>query len=383
MAEDVYEFVNKHVTYARVPQCLGCTSNKVVGELGGFEFHFVDSDIFHDNEKTVGDWADYVTKLGVDSPSPFFYNKVQMYVPNLAYHYNVSMGKARMLRKSMSWGSSTYDTAHIQLPIPYTSIIADITGPLDPLLATLSDSEGDEFKVFDANECSELQRLPYNLDEMDVLYTAQAADTEVNGDWGIGGRYLPLGVHIVDATNSLPKAQSTMELVRDVTGYGFEIGTSGICKYIISDLDGLKVSYWQNDALSADNEILEEWEESIMDLHNEELDMNKPYAWDRYLDTHIGIYAHGDTDAECDSYISSTTEVVERYRETSDLRYAMRDSGGVHFYTAPYGLRTWEFNAFGCSSNFTQICGCMPSNSYNDLVEVEGITVCTGAAIQD
>lgn len=370
---EVAEFVNKYITSVSEVECLGCDSFKVVGEIGAprdngmtaTQLHFVDSNVFHDTvEDNIGDWTDYITnEVGYDHVSPFHFNKYQMFVPDLTYVYKASESTTRILRKSKAAGSDEHNIAHVQLPVPHSGLIVDIVGPLSSITDTYGEDEVKEFDEFSDDECKDLQALSESLDYYTGIY-----DTGVfkyQDDWDNDNQYIPMGIKIINPMEDVKAVKGTLDLIKDVTGYEYQRSTSGKCEYYSmdfssEDIHGIEVQYWYNKGLKADERTIGKWESEIMSLHNEVLNTSKA-TWNRYLDTHVGVMI--ENTKLCDKDTTFVAEMVDMFEAKDDFRYAMRDSGGVHFYTAPYGVRTWEFNTESCSEDITDICGCVADNS--------------------
>ena len=112
------------------------------------------------------------------------------------------------------------------------------------------------------------------------------------------------------------------------------------------------------------------WEADIALVHSTYLETSGT-SWDRYLDSHIGLFndEYRNDVANCVPEV----DAIESKMDALGVLKGNRDSeGSVHIYAGVKGLMSLEFNV-GCSSvNYTDICGCIPENSYDLYLEQTG-----------
>lgn len=359
---NVQSFVNQYITEAAYAYNLGCNETyKVVASLGtptsdvglsGFqEMHWVDSSTFQTSGKSISDWSAYVSSLGYDTINPFMLNKVQLYVPDLSAHYSslVTDGITTILRKSHSSGATDFDTAHIGIPISDAASIYELVGPL----SSLTDDQQDDFSMWSESECAGVHQLPYSL----TVYKALYETIEFNGTalaWTEKtGKYIPMGVAITIPTHSLDYIRDTMYIVKNVTTFPTVEYSADGCDVMAMDMyieiDGSEgpfapyVRYVDaSSAMTVSGDFtISDWETEIADTHDSLLDMKAAYSkWDRYLDTHLGMMAEvTDEGTVCTDSEATIASVLAS--SAQDPAYSMRDSLGVHFYTATQ-VRRWH-----------------------------------------
>lgn len=107
------------------------------------------------------------------------------------------------------------------------------------------------------------------------------------------------------------------------------------------------------------------------------------------VDHHVGIGTHVNTTDI--NYCSDTKAYFESVFSTYDLHYSPRyyTTSGTgynesHFYTGTKGIRSWEFNIYGCSfDEFTwDICGCIAANNDEEYEAIYGGS-CTKSTVME
>jgi len=388
----VNDFVATYITYVSDIVDLGCSdSMKVVGSIAvpsedtgmyGFEeIHWVDSSVFPQSGLSIGEWSDYVASMGVSEYNTFMYNKVQLYVPDLSAHYASVVGDKinSVLRLSKSAGSSSYDTAHIGIPVFQAANMYEIVGPS----SSLTSDQLEAFGSWSDSECPEAHNLVYSLDELSTLYgTISFSDGQKN--WTTTtGKYVPMGVGIIIPASSIEYISDTVSIITDVTGGTSTtqtgLGAKGGCSITTINIgDGTHfepaVRYVANSEVAQGTTFtISDWEQAVALTHQTYLNKSAEFdQWDRYLDTHVGILSNYGGDSNDDTLQCEANEnTVETALQESSQQptYSMRDSEGLHYYVGTTGVKCWEFNAFGCSSTESDICGCIASNNNNEYMD--------------
>jgi len=386
----VKEFVNTYLTQVDASYNLGCNDTfKVVGDLtysslydtdiyGFTQIHWVDSSVFETSgSKTVEEWNSYIEDLGYDTFNPFMLNKVQMFVPDLNAHYStaVSGGITTILRLSTSTGGDTSDTAHIAIPVPSSGHIYEIVGPS----STLTSTQLEDFTTFSDDECSSAHSLPNTIDYYTTLYTS-ADFTDSNTAWTEAtGLPIPMGVNIMIPTSNLDVISPTSDLVSDVTSATSTSTSYTTCKVMditIGTDEHVEpnVRYVEMTSGVELDFSIKDWEDDVKTSHHD-LDMKASYSqWNRYLDTHLGVLYVTETDDECTSSAETVLSTITSSDE--DYHYSPRGDEGIHYYVGTAGIVSWEFNLYGCTSDYTNICGCISDNNVDEYEAETGTDEC-------
>jgi len=344
------------------------------------EIHFVDSDVFYDStERPVGYWANYIADLSTDSFHAFMHNKVQLFVPDLSGHYDKIVtegGFDVMLRLSSSAGSSTTDIAHISLQIKHTGTFIDLVGPSD----TLSESALSSFSSWTDDECASAHELPKTLNTYQAAYNsskfAEFSDTWTDST----GLYTPIIVSIYVASGSTEFISDTISIYTDLLDVTVETqNTSTGCVVYTVDLSSTTDDYASEmtptfryvvNPVAPEISSVAAWEADIALVHSTYLETSGT-SWDRYLDSHIGLFTTSPHD---DGTCVPEVDAVESKMDALGVLKGNRDSdGSVHVYAGVKGLMSLEFN-IGCGSvNYTDVCGCIAENNYDLYLESTGL----------
>lgn len=371
----VASFVEKYITSVPTLADLGCGyTNKVVGSLAYTksdtsmyqltEIHWVDSTVFPDKGLSVGEWSTYIAGLGTDEFNVFMHNRAQLYVPDISPHFKAIFGITdAAYRLSTSTGSSSpNDVAHIAMQIDGATIY-EIVGPS----STLDAAQLTNFKAFSLDECPQSHVLVKSLDYYSSLYQT-ITPSDYDEIWAAhSGMYIPMGIGMSIPASSVEFIQDTVDLTVDIAQASVSTNTYGQCTVIDIAIPydlGFQpnVRYVINSAAKQGTTYsLADWETQVAETHAAYLNMSSPISsWDRYLDTHIGVMAYVN-EQSCDE----TTDGIEAVLSASEQKpaYSIRCSDGLHYYVGTQGVKAWEFNAMFCTSDATDICGCIANNN--------------------
>lgn len=100
--------------------------------------------------------------------------------------------------------------------------------------------------------------------------------------------------------------------------------------------------------------------------------------WDRYLDTHLG-FINTDSTA-CEPNQATIEALIESYADSYDgivSTVRAMEAGGVHYYVGVPGLKAIELDLFGCNASYSDLCGCIDSNSKSAFEAIFNITCAT------
>jgi len=354
--------------------------------------HFVDSTRFQVNGKAYGEWADYVESLGSDTFNVFMHQKLVMYVPDVAplLRKLQSDNEFALYHLSKSPESSTYDVAHIGVPVSQAATIFEIVGPLTTLTAT----ELELFTPWDEDEtsCATSHSLKKALSEYQAFYE-QMETTSVESAWTEStGLYVPMGVAIVTPTSSVDYMYDHLEAAALITGGTLTTeAISDTCTTLTLDIsrddEGVygfnpPFVYVQNDGASQGGLFkLSAWEKEVDDSNSywlSDYDTAGYQAWNHYLDHHFGLKSHIELSDQ--SYCANTRAYFEAVLDAYSIPFAPRllnDSPAeMHYYSGYHGLRSWEFNAYGCDHDtYTwDVCGCLASNNNEEYKAIYNAT---------
>lgn len=349
-------------------------------QIGWPEIHFVDSTVFPDGgNMLVGDWADYVYGLGIDTTNAFMHNKVQLFVPNISGHYETIVGSGALadkaiLRLSKSDGSSTYDVAHISAQIPYAAHYFEILGPV----STLPDGAVDKFSAFADEECPTAHTMRFSLDKQIEIYNR--FDRSGSAEWEAAtGMMLPMGLTMQVSASSLTNLQSSVDFYSELLNFPVTItGSADSCQVIdvgisagymyetfANDdmMDGLgeevpALRYVVNNVAPATTFSVADWEADIKLTHDTYL-ADDGSGWDRYLDTHVGLFEVKDTQETC----IQAVDAISAFCVSKGFKSGPRHD--VKWYAGIAGLVSVEVN-IGCDSMdgvYGDMCGCIPENN--------------------
>lgn len=360
------------------------------------ELHFVDSARFTQVGKTFGEWAGYISDLGTETFNVYMHNKMVMYVPDvtLLFRKLQAANQTAYYHLSMSPGSTTYDVAHVGVPIFEAVTIFEIVGPS----SYFTESELTKFTPWTDVECGDVNSIKKTLTDYQALYDDMTT-TDLEVSWfNSAGLHVPMGIAIHMAISSLDVVASHAEAGSLITGGSMRTDTiSDTCSTITVDLDRSEddgidgynpvIKYIANTAANQGGVFtLADWETEVEATHDYYLtssDSANFNSWDRYLDHHIGIIT--EPDASDVNYCTDSKAYFEAVLSAYDLSFAPRLRLGAttftnetHYYTGFNGVRSWEFNVEDCHSDEFSwgICGCIASNNDEEYELIYG-DVCT------
>lgn len=395
-AYEVKNFMNTYITDTPEFQFFGCPNEnittKVVSFVGGgalnsevcTELHWIDSKVYPDGGAlTVGDWADYIFDIGVDTFNVYMHNKIQLFVPDLSSHYATMiasgdlMGQA-LLRLSNSTGGDGNDVAHILVQLPHCGTFYEVVGPSSSLDASVLSG----FSEWATDECPSTHVLPKALQTHISIYEALTF-TDSNIAWTDStGLPVPMVITISIPASSTDYIQDTMDIYSDLLLFDVSYsGDASTCEMYTVDVSitGLDdyseentpaVRYVVNHLASQGSTYsLSDWETDIATTHNEYLTSDGS-GWDRYLDSHIGLfnYKNDDRTAECTIEVDTVIAGMSTYGVLSGPR---EEGASLHWYAGVKGLSSLELN-MGCAANYSNVCGCIPANNYLEYFDETG-----------
>jgi hypothetical protein len=375
--ETVRDFVSTYITYFQYSSALGCESTMKLAAItkNDYELHWIDTSVFQVSGKSVESVAAYVTSLGTSTFNEYMHNKVQMYVPDLQPLYATltkdAVGNVQY-RLSSSPGSPDEDVAHISIFLADAATVYEIVGPK----SSLSGDALLSFTSWSDSECPIAHALPESLSEYASWYSA-STQYEAMDEWEEStGLLVPMKIRITVPTQSTDYVADTLSLVNAVTGATISYATSadGNCHIasIYQPDDKSTVVYVANSGTGVELDYtIADWEADALSSHKDLLSDN---GWDRYQDHHMGVYIYMNSVSDCDTNFARVSELIG---ENGNFSYSIRVTDSLntetHFYVATAGLRTWEFNLYGCVyTSYPDVCGCVESNR-NDEYYVDGV----------
>lgn len=384
------KFMSKYISYTW-GEWLGLNHTvKVVGDTLGIQIHFVDTDIFHDlDSRTVNDWSDLAEDYDPTTfETVFFHNKIQLYVPDLAAHLALleKDSVTVMKRLSATPKSSTNNVAHLGIWMAGAMTMVELVGPS----SSLSDADLAEFSEWEDLSCSASHTLPHSLEYYNSAYNA-IVKTDKQVQWEAEtGLYTPCGIMVSIPASSLDAVANTISLSSEVMQLSVETASytaddGSTCQMSTFSVDDFTVHYVQNDSLmQSDISTLTvaDWEADIALEHSQFISTaSTTSSWDRYLDTHIGVYVDVSDSTSCESYYDFVEDAIAS--NAGGYQYALRVGGGSHYYTTTDGLRAWEYNVNDCTKDGgTHLCGAIDSNSVSEYKALYGadaaVSDCTG-----
>jgi hypothetical protein len=376
--QEVADFMNTYITDSNHFQAVGCgdLTKRSLSYVAGnpTELHFVDSSIFPQEGKSVEDVWKHISGLGVDEFHAFMYNKVQLFVSDLSAHYDkiVMSGDEDLppavLRLSRSDGSEEYDVAHINMQAPYTGNFYELVGPSSSLPA----EELEKFQPYAEEECEAASTLLKPLPTLQAMYDEwdmSAFDTWMSSS----GLPVPMIVGVVVPVSSTNFAAGTLSMYADM---GIDISTleTDTCtvktvKMGEGETDDTAafttpIKYVVNTKVHQGGEYtLQDWEADIALSHTELL--SDDYStWDRYLDSHIGIYNYNNGEStdfdSCGQYIKSLNDGSAAYGFKGSNR---EDSDSTHLYVGVNAIMSTQIT-YSCSgTGYSDYCGCTAENN--------------------
>jgi hypothetical protein len=265
----------------------------------------------------------------------------------------------------------------------------EIVGPS----STLDSDSLSEFTAWSDYECAQSHVLQNSLDSYLQTYEQQAENlTDEVSSWQTStGLPTPMGIQVSIPTKSVMNMQNTIDLVTSMNAatvvyneYETTTSTGEASECLVAgfNVGSIYVNYVENHAVDGATDLqVGDWEDDIEECHAEYVNIGSTTtSWDRYLDSHIGMYV--DASAECDSYYDYIADTIAS--NTGNYQYGLRVATtfgvGTHYYTGTDGVRSWEFNANDCAmDDQTDICGCSKYNAKNPYEEATGLTTCSDA----
>jgi hypothetical protein len=389
---DVNDFIGKYIT---VPAndffYFGCTENttKQVSYVGGYppELHFIDSNVYPQSGVLIEDIYEQIYGLGVDEFNVFMHNKIQLFVPELSSHYDaiVRYGKLNvLLRLSTSSGADDYDIAHILVQVPHTGNFYEIVGPA----SSLSGKKLEKFSPWTDDECPDAHVLEKSLETYMNLYYDKAKFNILSSNWtALTGMKVPMIITISVPASSYTYIENTLNLYSELIGipevknststcrvYNFYAGDDGSTDDAFDDdyerSLTTAVRYVINDAAYQGSYTLSDWEQDIALTHRTYLDEDGS-KWDRYLDSHIGLFNYdGYTDdVECSQLLTDFMSTLNKYEFLDGNR---ETEGAAHLYSGVDGLMSIQFSLGCANTDWSDVCGCISENNYNLYEEETG-----------
>ena len=400
------------------------------------QLHFVDGDKF-DGVAVAASWTTRALELAFNTTdvadvsgsevyrgeavhfSAFMHSKVQLFVPDLApFAARLDKGGVAYLKRTSSLRSvaaiddddaAVGTTAIAHLGVPLEGRIIELVGPL----SSLPDAAQADYAAWDdsAGECAACHALAGGAYEDYVDYYEAAADTatwdddEANDDGdeaAADARSQPMlvGIHVSRSADEPASHDAALwRHLETFTGaavahssHGAD-GACGVASVSWGSMPLLRVKYVRNGAARGADELAA-FDAAVAETHAKYLACSPedgggatngtcadgPPAWarwDNFLDTHIGMMSNSFMD---DDACAGKDAGMRRVLEGDSVRVAMRNAGGVHFYSGYNGSMAWEYNLGMCQTeDLTNVCGCIGTNNEYEYMRLTNASMCHGA----
>jgi len=243
-----------------------------------------------------------------------------------------------------------------------------MVGPSSSLSSTILAS----FTEWSADECPYSHELPKPLSTHLAIYD-NLVFTESNALWtASSGMSVPMVVTISVPTSSSNYIEPTIAVYKNILQfavsysgdtttceqYEVDVSVTGVDDYTADNTP--RIRYVVNHLAEQGTHTLLDWETDVATTHTSYLSADGS-TWDRYLDSHIGLfnYANDDSTTECTTEVDTVIAGMDKYDVMSGPREEM---ASLHWYAGVRGLASLELN-MGCAADYSNVCGCIAANN--------------------